>query len=106
EPHRVHALDCRHDVQRAADRPPAIASGLHELGSVEPLLRAARRSITAVPAAFEFETEQLEPVAQARQRDELAFARQEWMLRPGTRQPLARAPEADRVEARDDDPAL
>src|SRR5690606_8188924 len=82
EPHCPHALDRADAVERAADRPPAIARRLHEAGALEPALAATGRAIAAIAAALELEAEQLEPVPQPRQRDHLALARQEGPQQP------------------------
>src|SRR5690606_29211130 len=105
EPHGAHPLDGADAVDGAADRPPAVARRLHEARALEPSLAAARWPVTAVAATLELEAEELEPVAQARQRDHLALPRKERAQQPrgdGTANP----PQADRIEPGEHHPAL
>src|SRR3546814_16283409 len=46
QPHACNPLDGRHDIYRAADRPPSIAGRIHKRPPVQPSLAGARRSIT------------------------------------------------------------
>src|SRR5687768_1778434 len=68
--HPVHTLDGTHYVYAAGNGPPTIARRLHEYAALQPFTGAKRRRIAAETAAIEFETKQLQPVAQAQQTDE------------------------------------
>src|SRR6185436_11574346 len=49
EAHAAHALDRLQHVDRATDRPPAIAGGLHEAEAPAPLLAVERRGVADQP---------------------------------------------------------
>src|SRR5262245_20431835 len=84
QPHPADALHRAHNIHAAADRPPAVAGLLHEGEALQPARLADRRRVAAEAPAVELETEQLQPVAQAHETDEIAA--------PGVLGPLASEP--------------
>src|SRR5262245_4724433 len=70
-PHALSALHRPHHVDSARDRPPARSRLLHEAEALEPELLAERRRVAAELAAVQLEAEHTQPVAQAKQADEL-----------------------------------
>src|SRR3954471_12009338 len=69
--HAVRTLHGAHHVNASGDRPPAGAGLLHEGETLEPELLAERRRVAAEFAAVQLESKYPQPVAQAKQSDEL-----------------------------------
>src|SRR5438270_8842524 len=70
--HADGALDRAHDVDAAADRPPALARLLHELEALQPAGLRERRRVAAEAAAGQLEAEQRQPVLQPQEAEEPA----------------------------------
>ena len=83
-----------------ADRPPAVAGLLHEREALQPARLTDRRRIAAEAPAVQLEAEQLQPVAQPQEADEVAAP---GVIGPLAPEPALEAPQAERVEAGDHD---
>src|SRR4051812_9517174 len=73
--HALHALHRPHDVDAAANRPPAGAGLLHEREPLEPSVLPERRRVAAEHAAVQLESQQAQPFPQAQQADEFRVPR-------------------------------
>src|SRR5262245_32185940 len=100
EPYAANALDRPHDVQPAADRPPPVPGLLHEGEALQPDRLAEGRRIAPEPTAVQLEPEELQPVPEPQQADELSAPR---VLGPPPAEPALETPEAQRIEAGDHD---
>src|SRR6266480_7239436 len=101
--HAHVALDRANDVDRAADRPPAVARLLHEADALEPPPLGERRGIASEATAGQLEAEQREPILEPQQADEPAA--------PGKLPPLPaerarRTPQRQRIESGNHDAAF
>src|SRR5215470_11772733 len=98
--HAAHPLHRAHHVHTAADGPPAIAGPFHEREALQPHRLAEWRGVAAEPSPVQLKTEQLQPVAQPHEADELAAP---WMAVPFGTEAAIESPEAERIEPRDHD---
>src|SRR5437867_9558480 len=94
--HAHVALDRANHVDRAADRPPALARLLHEPDALEPPPLGERRGIAAEAAAGQLEAEQREPVLEPQQTDEPAAPRN---LPPFPAERARRTPQRQGIES-------
>ena len=107
QPHAAHAPHRDEEVDRAQDRPPAVAGLVHPGIAAQPLVGSPRGPVAAEASGLDLEAEQLEPVAQPPVADELARAGQEELVVTDPQamaraaQALPHAPQAGRIEADD-----
>lgn len=100
DPHPADALNHRNAINRATNWPPAIACFFQKFGSGKPLVACDQGPIATIAAGLDLKTEQLAPVFQAWQTDEVLV----WRQRRPASQPancLAYSPETDRIETND-----
>src|SRR6185369_2464123 len=96
--HAVRPLDRPQQIDTAEKIPPAFAGGLDEMRAVQPSRLLERGGVTTQGAAVDFETEQLQPVLEAGQREVTAVP---WEI-TGAIDPVFQAPQRERIEADDD----
>src|SRR4029077_9304692 len=99
----LHALQSRQNVDPPRERPPTIAGGFHESHALDPSLADHGRDVTTHTARRDLDAQQTHPVLEPRQIDELTAPGD--FLTPAIER-LPGAPQAPRIETRDDDMSL
>lgn len=97
--HATHAFDGAKKVHSTGKTPPAVAGRFHEMPVLEPAFLMARRSVAAKIAAINLETEQLQPVLEAQNRDIVPIHRE---LVRASGKAFSQTPQRERVESGDD----